>query len=140
MSAPSGQRFTRTIKPGTTVKSTDLVAVTLKVTLGSRGTEGCWIVTDFAPSGLVPLVAGSDEYYEEEASPGIITPMRVVGQRVEFCVDEDPDRPTQTLRYVARVVTPGVYRWEASVLQSPLIPEQGSSIKPSRITIRGLGN
>jgi hypothetical protein len=140
MSAPSGQRFTRTIKPGTTVKSTDLVTVSLKVTLGSRGTEGCWIVTDFAPSGLVPLVGGSDEYYEEEASPGIVTPMRVVGQRVEFCVDEDPDRPTQTLRYVARVVTPGVYRWEASVLQSPLIPEQGSSITPSRVTIRGLGD
>jgi uncharacterized protein YfaS (alpha-2-macroglobulin family) len=63
----------------------------------------------------------------------------VVGQRVDFCVYRDPRRPVQTLRYLARVVTPGAYRWEPAVLQSSLVPTQGTILPAFEVTIRGLG-
>ena len=56
---------------------------------------------------------------------------------MEFCVVKDPNRAVQTLRYVARVVTPGIYRWEGAVLQSALVPDQGLVIDPISVTISG---
>jgi uncharacterized protein YfaS (alpha-2-macroglobulin family) len=67
-----------------------------------------------------------------------VLPWRVVGQRVDFCVSPDSKVPTQTLRYLARVVTSGTYRWEPAVLQSSIVPEQGVVLPPFDVTIGGL--
>ena len=48
--------------------------------------------------------------------------------------------PTQTLRYLARVVTSGDYRWEPAVLQSSIVPEQGVVLPAFEVTIGGLGS
>ena len=138
LTAPEGQRFTRSIQPGTALDATDVVIVEFTVTVGGHGSPGCWQVTDFAPSGLVPIPGGDGVVDQNTGAQIAWAPNRIVGQRVEFCVDEDPLEPTKVLRYAARVITPGTYTWETSVLQSPLVPEQGSVIEPQTITIRGL--
>ena len=60
-----------------------------------------------------------------------------MGQRVDFCVTMDPAHPVQTLRYVARVVTSGTYRWEETVLQSALEPGVGTVLPATSLTIAG---
>ncbi|HEY3333921.1 MAG TPA: Ig-like domain-containing protein, partial [Candidatus Limnocylindrales bacterium] len=141
LTAPDGQSITRTVTPGTTVQATDIVTVDFSVTPAGRGTEGCWIVTDNAPSGIVPIPAPTDVYGGDEEdvdAPRTIWPMDITGQRVSFCVGHDPKHPTAHLRYLARVITPGEYRWEPTVLQSALIHEQGSWVPEETLTIRPL--
>ena len=140
LTPPDGQSITRSVTPGITVEATDIVRVDFTVQTGGRGTEGCWIVTDNAPSGIVPIPAPGEIYDEEAEVDDLRTlwPMDVTGQRVTFCVTRDPKHPTQHLRYLARVITPGEYRWEPTVLQSALIPEQGSSVPEVTFTIRPL--
>ena len=141
LTAPAGQSITRTVTPGGTVEATDIVTVDFAVTPGGRGSEGCWTVTDHAPSGVVPIPAPADIYGEDEEGmdvPQTVWPMDITGQRVSFCVTHDPKHPTAHLRYLARVITPGEYRWEPAVLQSALIPEQGSWVPEETLTIRPL--
>ncbi len=100
-------------------------------------------MTDLAPSGLAPIATWGrwEEVDEEEGVIGRTheRPWRVVGQRVDFCVSPDPKVPTQTLRYLARVVTSGAYRWEPAVLQSSIVREQGVVLPAFDVTIGGLG-
>ncbi len=143
LTAASGQSITRTVSPAGAIGSTDTVAVTFSVKLGSGADDGCWRVTDFAPSGLAPIAVDGQWYrYEDDQAigPSVIAPWQVVGQRVDFCVSRDPKHPTQTLRYLARVVSSGAYRWESAVLQSEVVPEQGIVLPAFDITIRGLGS
>ena len=141
LTPPTGQSITRSVTPAGMIDATDTVAVTFKVTLGPNADDGCWRVTDFAPSGLMPVATEGRWVEADESSvPGIVTPWRVVGQRVDFCVERNPRLPTVTLRYLARVVTPGTYRWEQAVLQSPIVPEQGIVLPAFDVTIKGLGS
>jgi hypothetical protein len=137
-----GQVLQRTVRPAGVIESTDTVIVTFKVTLGPDARKECWRVTDLAPSGLAPISVNRRwEYHEDEERPGTwISPDFVDGQRVEFCVSRDPKQPVETLRYVARVVTPGTYLWEGAVLQSTVVPDQGLVIAPVSVTIRGTSN
>ena len=139
LKAPDGQQLTRSVKPGTTVKATDVVVVTFRVKVAGASNEGCWMLTDMAPSGLAPIQPNSEAWDDEESeSPAIYWPIDVTGQRVSFCVERDPKHPVQTLRYLARVVTAGTYRWEPAILQSALAPERGSSTPATTLTIRRL--
>ena len=137
--APDGQEITRTVSPAGSVSVTDAVVVTLRVRLAAPEEPACWAVTELVPSGLVPVTRGGWEGDEEEDEDGTFEsvegPWDVVGQRVSFCVAVDPDHPVLTLRYVARVVTPGTYRWEETVLQSEVDPGAGTVLPASSITI-----
>ncbi len=102
-------------------------------------------MTDLAPSGLSPIASSGRRDEEVNEEGGVVRraherPWRVVGQRVDFCVSPDPKAPTQTLRYLARVVTSGDYRWEPAVLQSSIVPEQGVVLPQFEVTIGGLGS
>ena len=131
-----GQVLERAVKPAGDIGPTDTVIVTLAVTLGPDARDECWRVTDLAPSGLAPISVQG--WWDDEGRRTIgASPDFVDGQRVEFCVVKDPNRAVQTLRYVARVVTPGTYRWEGAVLQSTLVPDQGLVIAPVSVTING---
>ncbi len=132
-----GQELTRSVTPAGRIGSTDTVVVTLRVVLGPDAGTSCWRVTDLVPSGLAPIVSHGSWYVDEESPPDWLSPARVAGQRVEFCVGADSKKPTQILRYVARVVTPGTYRWESAVLQSEVVPTQGIIIPSTTVTIRG---
>lgn len=144
LTPPVGQSVARTVTPSGTIGATQTVVVTFQVELGPEADQGCWRLTDLAPSGLVPI-GTSGRWEESEEDEGVSNrfverPWRVVGQRVDFCVFRDPKRPVQTLRYLARVVTSGTYRWEPAVLQSSVVPSQGTILPAFEVTIRGLGS
>ncbi len=142
LTPPAGTTVRREVTPAGTIGATDTVVVTYRVNLGSEADEGCWRVTDFAPSGLVPIAASGWHEEDEEPSsePAPESPWRVEGQRVDFCVSRSHQSSMHRLRYLARVVTPGTYRWESTVLQSSVVPEQGIVLRPTEVTISGLGS
>jgi hypothetical protein len=134
-----GQSLVRTVKPSGTIGETDLVEVTLTVVLGSAARDECWRVTDLVPSGLAPIAGAGEFIANDEGDPiwAGTSPDRVDGQRVEFCVTRKAKVGTVTLRYVARVVTPGTYLWEPAVLQSAVVPDQGVVTPRVTVTITG---
>ncbi len=130
----------RSVHPSGTVKSSDLVVVDLRVTFGAQAATGCREVTELVPSGLAPVgpesrwIDPGDE--ETLPDPGTISPYDQSGSRVSFCVGPTTTQRVFTLRYVARVVTPGTYAWEPAVAQSG--PDQNvANLTPATsITIR----
>ncbi len=134
-----GQAFARSVSPAGPVGSADTVIVTFQVTLGPDAGSSCWLVTDLVPSGLAPIVSQGSWDVDPAVAPTWLSPSRIVGQRVEFCVSLDSRNPVQALRYVARVVTPGTYRWEPAVLQSQVVPTEGIALPASTVMIAGIG-
>jgi hypothetical protein len=134
------QQVVRLVSPTGVVGPRDTVVVTLQVTLGPDARDECWRLTDLVPSGLAPISGGTwvtdsdGNKTRNGTSPDVVD-----GQRVAFCVVRDPKQPVQTMRYAARVVTPGTYAWEPAVLQSEVVPNQGVVIQPATVTIRGSG-
>ena len=66
----------RQVTPGGTIGSADLVTVELTVDLGPIAPSGCHRVTEFVPSGLVPVgnLAGWVDPETGEAPPATATP------------------------------------------------------------------
>jgi hypothetical protein len=131
--------FKRTVSPSGTVPVDGLVTVDYTVELAADADGSCWQVTDLVPSGLAPIWNGMDRYREdgdgEPGASGAVGPWRVEGQRVDFCVALDPRTPIQHLRYVARVVTPGTYRWEPAVIQSSMVLEHGRALPARELVV-----
>jgi uncharacterized protein YfaS (alpha-2-macroglobulin family) len=143
LSAPAGVTLTRVSSPSGTFPVTAAVVVTLSVTVPSTDGGTCWRVVDTVPSGLAPIpwfgtYPGQDEN-GNLLTPDVSPPTFIDGQRVEFCAGGDPKRTAYTLRYVARVVTPGTYTWEPAVLQSTAAPAEGVAVAPTTITIETPG-
>ena len=55
LAAPAGMSVTRTVTPAGRIGPTDTVVVSFAVTLGPNADDGCWQMTDLAPSGLAPI-------------------------------------------------------------------------------------
>jgi uncharacterized protein YfaS (alpha-2-macroglobulin family) len=128
--------FDRTVTPTGSVAADQLVSVEFSVGLGQDPDGGCWRVTDLVPSGLAPLAA--PPFWPDEGTPSTTEgPWRISGQRVDFCVSFDPKIPVHHLRYVARVVNPGTYRWEPAVLQSSVILDRGLALPAFDLQIKG---
>jgi hypothetical protein len=133
----TGVTIKRAVTPGGDVAADATVIVTIDVGLTHASLSGCWTVTDLVPSGLAPIAPSPGWYDETEGGSDTLGPWRVDGQRVDFCVAYDPLQPTQHLRYAARVVTPGAYRWESGVIQSSVARDQGIVLPAFDLTIRG---
>jgi uncharacterized protein YfaS (alpha-2-macroglobulin family) len=123
--APTGLRphtdlgLTRT-DPGT-IATDRILEVNLTATFSETAPDGCYDVTELAPSGLAPLTGWWGRATDET---GITWPTSVVGQEVRFCAwnDEESGRSAR-LRYLARVVNEGTFAWEPAVMQLPGAPE-----------------
>jgi hypothetical protein len=109
----------RTVRPAGAIADDATVVVRIRVELGDEPLPGCYLVTDFAPSGLAPVWSRRD-WHGDGGRFG--SPWSISGQRVTFCAHRDPKRPVQRFRYLARVVTPGEYAWEPTVVQSVKAP------------------
>ena len=110
----------RTVSPAV-IDGADLVTVTLTATFGAQAASGCHQVTDLLPSGLTPvgsLAAWPDTEEDAGSTLGYTSPYDQSGPRIFFCADPDARHPTVTMRYFARVVTPGTYVWEPAVAES----------------------
>jgi len=101
---------------GTPVKSNnfkqgDIVKVRISWDIGSKALDGGYEITDYLPSGLKPVenFLGSGYYYRN-----------FEGQKVKFFVYNSPywkDNDT-VFEYFARVVSPGSYTAQGTVIQS----------------------
>jgi hypothetical protein len=127
----------RTVKPAGTIDGGDLVVVDLRVTFGPKAAQGCHMVTELVPSGLVP-VSSFHALVDEEGDPrtDIAYPEEQNGQRVVFCAGFDPAHPTVRLRYVARVITVGTYAWEPTIAESRSGADRAAIVPAGEITIR----
>jgi hypothetical protein len=115
---PTGDLATihRTVEPAGDASEARLVRVTITVDFGPMATNGCWLVTDVVPSGLLPL-------------------HRWGGQEVTRCFDpRDPD--DRSFAYAARVISPGTYTWEPAIIQALDAPEVGAATEPFTYRIR----
>jgi hypothetical protein len=124
--------LTRTITPVGPIGPDTLVVVELTPTFGSQAILGGYEIVDLVPSGLAP-VARTDGWVGEDGAGG---PYRIVGQEVDFSVDNltDPLRVPR-LRYLARIVTPGDYAWEPASIRLAVAPEDAAFTAPTRVTV-----
>ena len=132
--------ITRSIEPASPINDSDFVVVDLNVTFTGQAAAGCRQVTELVPSGLTPVGGESRWINPDDGEPvadaSIILPYDQSGSRVFFCVEPTSTRRTFTLRYVARVVTPGTYAWEPAVAQSGTDEDIANLTPASTITIR----
>jgi uncharacterized protein YfaS (alpha-2-macroglobulin family) len=124
---------TRTVSPAVGTADGKLIHVSLTVAFGPQAPIGCYVLTDYLPSGLAPMAVTAGWDRDENGNP-IVGPYEIDGQRVSWCVD--PAQRERTFSYSARVVSPGTYRWEPAVLQSLDAPELRSSTSETTFTIR----
>lgn len=122
----------------------DRVIVTLKVNLGTDPVDGCYAITDVAPSGLVPVTPAFDptQYYEDERP----LPYAIDGQRVSYCAwrpTKDGERTSSpsslstatTFWYTARVLATGTYSVGPPMIQAQAAPELIGFGEPTTVTI-----
>jgi hypothetical protein len=107
-----------------------LVVVELAATFtGAALRSTCYEVEEVVPSGLVPLATAS-----VRAIGSYIGPSSIVGQRVTFCVPFGAGAgPTARMRYVARVVNAGEFRWEPAIMHLGS-PDDGAAVAPGETT------
>jgi hypothetical protein len=106
--------LTRTIPRGP-LPTDSLVIVDLTATFTAGAARShCYEVEEVVPSGLAPVATGS---VREIGS--YIGPSSIVGQRLTFCAPFGVANaePAARMRYVARVVNAGTFRWEAAIMQ-----------------------
>jgi hypothetical protein len=128
----------RTVKPSGTIDGSDLVTVDLRVRFGPKAAKGCHRVTELVPSGLIPVsvLHALIDTDTGEFLNDMTYPEEQTGQRVVFCAEFDPARPTVRLRYVARVITVGTYVWEPTVAESRSSAARAAIVPADEITIR----
>jgi hypothetical protein len=97
---------------------------------------GCHEVTDLVPSGLAPMEYYQDWSYSDSPAPSYVSPHRIEGQRVSFCVAPSETSRTVKMRYFARIVTAGTYTWEPAIIQSAMAAESINLTTSRELTIR----
>jgi uncharacterized protein YfaS (alpha-2-macroglobulin family) len=136
LGAPSGVSVTRRVSPTGDLPSDGLLVVTYDVALDPSARSAGWRLVDCVPSGLAPI-RYFGAFTDTEAATEFVSPSTIDGQCIAFSVGWDPKRGDYQLRYVARVVSPGRYRWEPAVLQSLLDPASGLTVPQTTITVLG---
>ncbi len=129
---------TRTVSPGGTVKSGDLVIVSLRVRFGQQAPTGCHLVTELVPSGLIAVGQLDGVFYSDgiDMPEGATPPFEQIGQRLSFCAENGTKDHVDDLRYEARVITPGTYTWEPAVVESRTSANHAALTGSRTVTIR----
>lgn len=98
----------------TNFSQSDIVKVVITWNVGAKALDGTYQITDYLPSGLKPI--------DDPRSMGVdlnsneINYMESDGQKVTFYVNKDQKK--KTLTYYARVISPGTYKAESTIIQS----------------------
>ncbi|KNY26851.1 stalk domain-containing protein [Pseudobacteroides cellulosolvens] len=122
---------------GTPVKSNnfkqgDMVKVKITWSLGSKAFDGVYEITDYLPSGLKPVENYTDSpYYFRNMD----------GQKVKFYVYDNPyfKNNYAEFEYLARVVSPGTYTAQGTVIQSGKSKESINTGKTEIVNIDSNG-
>ena len=95
----------------------DLVRVQITVDYAARAMTGSYVVTDFLPAGLVH-VANSARFGDRAGTAGWWAHAATEGQRITFYDFNGRFDRTHTYYYYARVVNPGTFKAEGTMVQS----------------------
>jgi len=95
----------------------ELVRVQITIDYSARAMQGSYVITDFLPAGLVPI-ANSARFGARNSTPGQWRHVRTEGQRVTFFDHNSRFDREHVYYYYARVVNPGVFRAEGTLVQS----------------------
>jgi hypothetical protein len=101
----------------TTFEQGDLVRVQITVDYSRRAMSGSYIITDFLPAGLVH-VANSARAGDRTTTPGWHVWAAAEGQRVTFYDFNGRFDRVHTYYYYARVINPGAFKAEGTLVQS----------------------
>ena len=132
-------KVARTVRPSGTIGQGSLVVVDLRVSFGSHAPLGCHRVVDLVPSGLVPITrlrVSYDPDNEEPVRTEVVYPEAQAGQSVVFCAEPTTRKRNVTLRYVARVISIGTYRWEPTLVESRTDPDRAAVVRAASVRIR----
>ena len=100
-----------------TFRQGDLVRVQISINYPPRAVRGSYVVTDFLPAGLVP-VANSARFGDRTTTTGQWRSVTTEGQRVTFFDNNLRDGGTVVYYYYARVISPGTFTAEGTMVQS----------------------
>jgi len=106
-----------TNQSATTFSQDELVRVQITVTYPATAVLGSYIITDILPAGLVH-VANSARFGARSQTPGHWRHATTDGQRVSFFDHNSRHTGTHVYYYYARVISPGVFRAEGTIVQS----------------------
>lgn len=113
-------------------KQGDIVKVKITWSIGPKAFNGVYEITDYLPSGLKPVekYLSSSYYYRN-----------IDGQKVKFYVYENPNLNSEAavLEYLARVVSPGTYTAQGTIIQSNKSKESINVGKTEIINIESKG-
>lgn len=105
---------TKENKATTDFSQSDIIKVVITWNVNTKALDGTYQITDYLPSGLKPIdnpiTMGVDLYSND------VNHMESDGQKVTFYVNND--QPEKTLTYYARVISPGEYKAESTIIQS----------------------
>jgi hypothetical protein len=101
----------------TTFEQGDLVRVQITVNYSVRSLSGTYVITDFLPSGLV-YVTNSARFDSRTHNTGWHAWAATEGQRVTFFDHNGRFDRNHTYYYYARVINPGTFKAEGTLLQS----------------------
>ncbi|QUI22617.1 Ig-like domain-containing protein [Vallitalea pronyensis] len=119
-------------KQQNTFNESDIVKVVLDVDIDQKAIDNYYTITDYVPSGLAPIansrkfgLRDTDNYYYYKD---------VEGQKVTMHIGKNyKDKPE--LYYYARVVTPGTYKAEGTIVSGSRIRDSFKILEMSEIKI-----
>ena len=123
---------TKGTEPITNFKQSDIVKVVITWNVASKALDGTYQITDYLPSGLKPI--------DNPTTMGIdprntdFSYMESDEQKVTFFVNKD--YKDKTLTYYARVVSPGTYKAESTIIQSVSSRESMNTSETNTIVIK----
>jgi len=101
----------------TTFDQDELIRVQITINYSQRNMEGSYMITDFLPAGLA-LVENSARFGNRGSNTGWWAHATTEGQRVTFFDFNRRFYRVNTYYYYARVVNPGTFRAEGTLVQS----------------------
>ncbi|GMQ58407.1 hypothetical protein AN1V17_28020 [Vallitalea sediminicola] len=118
-------------KKTNTFNQSDIVKVVIDVDIDKKAIDNYYAVTDFAPSGLVPIESSRNfglnndgRYYYKD----------VEGQKVTMYISKNYDYDEE-LYYYARVITPGTYKADGTIVLGNKVKDSIKISNPSEIVI-----
>ncbi|MCL1883837.1 MAG: Ig-like domain-containing protein [Defluviitaleaceae bacterium] len=105
--------------PATSFTQDELVRVQITVTYAATDIVGTYVVTDFLPAGLVHVENSAHFGRNHRSTPGRYRAWATTeGPRITFFDHNSTARRSQTYYYYARVINPGTFRAEGTMVQS----------------------
>ena len=119
--------------PATTFNQGDLVRVEITINYSALDIQGTYKITDFLPAGLAH-VPNSQRFMETGRTSGW-TWTAAEGQRVTFFDHNSRFNNNRTYRYYARVVSPGTFTAQGTIVQNLSVRDYLTIGEDAQITI-----